>query len=51
MSLATFKEAVTNGRNGVNHGLGTGLPKLDDITGGLTKSTFTLLFASSGVGD
>lgn len=50
MSLESFKKEVENGRLGRNHGLSIGLPKLEDITGGLTKSTFTLLFASSGVG-
>lgn len=50
MSLESFKKEVENGRLGRNHGLSIGLPKLEEITGGLTKSTFTLLFASSGVG-
>lgn len=51
MSLESFKKEVENGRLGRNHGLSIGLSKLEEITGGLTKSTFTLLFASSGVGD
>jgi len=50
VSLESFKKEVENGRLGRNHGLSIGLPKLEEITGGLTKSTFTLLFASSGVG-
>ena len=50
MSLESFKKEVENGRLGRNHGLSIGLPKLEEITGGLTKSTFTLLFASSGIG-
>ena len=50
MSLESFKKEVENGRLGRNHGLSIGLSKLEEITGGLTKSTFTLLFASSGIG-
>ena len=51
MSLESFKKEVETGRLGRNHGLSIGLPKLEEITGGLTKSTFTFLFASSGISD
>ena len=43
-------EDITRGREGKNQGYSTGLPKLDYLTDGLTKGTYTLLFASSGVG-
>lgn len=38
------------GRKGKNWGYTQGLPKLEALTDGLTKSTYTLLFASSGIG-
>ena len=43
-------EDITRGREGKNQGYSTGLSKLDYLTDGLTKGTYTLLFASSGVG-
>lgn len=45
-----FLKEVDRGRKGFNQGFSTGMPKLDDITDGLTKSMQTVLFASSGVG-
>ena len=43
-------EEIERGRKGRNWGYSLGLPKLEELTDGLTKSTYTLLFASSGVG-
>ena len=51
MIVESLLEAIDRGRQGKEQGFGIGLPKLEEITGGLTKSTFTLLFASSGIGD
>lgn len=50
MSLSTFKNAVELGRQGYNQGLSMGLPKLEELIGGITKSTMSLVFASSGIG-
>jgi len=43
-------DLIKQGKAGRNWGFSLGLPKLEDLTDGLTKSTYTLLFASSGVG-
>ena len=43
-------EEIDRGREGLNQGFSLGLPKLEDLTDGLTKSTDTLLFAGTGVG-
>lgn len=41
---------IQDGLKGKNIGYSLGLPKLEDITDGLTRSTYTLLFAGSGIG-
>ena len=43
-------EEIDRGRQGLNQGLSLGLPKLEDLTDGVTKSTCVLLFAGTGVG-
>ena len=48
MSLESFKRSIELGRQGFNQGFSMGLPKLEELIGGITKSTMTLLFASSG---
>lgn len=45
-----FKK-IDDGRNGKNIGLSTGLPKLDGYTGGIQKSTYTLIYGLSGSGN
>ena len=41
---------IDNGLKGLNKGLSTGLPKLDEITGGVQRSTYTTIFGLSGTG-
>lgn len=41
---------IDNGLKGLNKGLSTGLPKLDEITGGIQRSTYTTIFGLSGTG-
>ena len=46
----SFFEEIYQGRKGINWGYTLGLNKLEELTDGLTKSTYVLLFASSGTG-
>lgn len=41
---------ITLGREGCNWGYPMGLPKLEGIVDGVTQSTYTLLFSTSGTG-
>lgn len=41
---------IDNGLKGLNKGLSTGLPKLDEITGGIQRSTYYTIFGLSGTG-
>ena len=41
---------IDEGRAGKNVGLETGIPKLDQITGGVQKGVYTLIFGLSGSG-
>jgi len=41
---------IENGRLGLNIGISTGLPKLDDVIGGVQKATYSLIFAGTSVG-
>lgn len=41
---------IDNGLKGLNKGLSTGLPKLDEITGGVQRSTYYTIFGLSGTG-
>lgn len=41
---------ITLGRDGKNWGLNMGMPKLESIIDGVTKSTYTLLFSGTGSG-
>lgn len=46
---ALLKE-IESGREGKAQGLTMGLPKLEEIVDGVTRGTYTLLFAGSGIG-
>lgn len=46
---ALFK-AIDNGREGLNKGISTGIPKLDSYIGGIQKGVYTLIFGGSGDG-
>lgn len=43
-------QQIEDGRSGKNQGYSMGLSKLENIVDGVTQSTYTLLFAPSGVG-
>lgn len=42
---------IDKGRQGKNWGLPMGMPKLEQYIDGLSQSTYTLLFSSSGTGN
>ena len=44
-------QQIDAGRKGDNWGLTMGLPKLEYYIDGVSKSTYTLLFSGSGVGN
>lgn len=44
-------QQIDAGRKGDNWGLPMGLPKLEYYIDGVSKSTYTLLFSGSGVGN
>ena len=54
MPVKSITDSVFNqiekGRSGDNWGLPMGLPKLEGIIDGVTKSTYTLLFGSTSSG-
>lgn len=41
---------IDNGLKGLNKGLSTGLPKLDEITGGVQRNAYYVIFGASGNG-
>lgn len=41
---------IEEGRKGKSQGFSMGLPKLENIVDGVTRGTYTLLFAGSGIG-
>lgn len=41
---------IDKGREGKNIGLSTGIPKLDEYTGGIQRGIYTLVFGLSGAG-
>lgn len=43
-------EKIKDGRAGKNKGISTGIPKLDEYTGGIQKGLYTLIFGTSGSG-
>lgn len=49
-ALDSFYSEINKGREGKSWGYTTGLKKLDQLTDGITKSNYTILFALSGVG-
>lgn len=50
ISEALLRE-IESGREGKSQGLTMGLPKLEEIVDGVTRGTYTLLFAGSGIGN
>mgnify|MGYP003586618609 FL=1 len=50
MSYKSLLSEIQKGREGRSHGISIGLPKLEELTDGLTQGTYTLIFAGSGVG-
>lgn len=50
MSYKSLLSEIQKGREGRNHGIPIGLPKLEELTDGLTQGTYTLIFAGSGIG-
>src|SRR5215217_5892167 len=48
--IDSLYQKIENGRLGLNIGITTGLPKLDDVVGGIQKATYTLIFAGTSVG-
>ena len=43
-------QQIANGREGLNQGLSSGLPRLDELTYGITRENITLVGGSSGSG-
>ena len=43
-------EEVSRGRQGLNHGISIGMPKLEGIMDGNTRETYTLIMSNSGSG-
>lgn len=43
-------EEVGKGRQGLNHGISIGMPKLEGIMDGNTRETYTLIMSNSGAG-
>lgn len=43
-------EEIDRGREGLNHGIPMGLPKLEGIIDGVTRETYTLILSNSGAG-
>ncbi len=50
MIAESLLNQITIGREGKNWGFSLGLPKLESIIDGVTKSTYTLIMSPSGVG-
>ena len=50
MSYKSLLSEIQKGREGRSHGIRIGLPKLEELTDGLTQGTYTLIFAGSGIG-
>lgn len=45
-----FLDDVNRGRLGLNYGLSTGMPKLDNLIGGVQRSTYTCIGGNTGTG-
>lgn len=50
MIVESLLESINLGRSGRNHGIPMGMPKLESLIDGVTKSTNTLIFSNSGAG-
>lgn len=44
-------EEVQRGRQGLNHGISLGMPKLEEIIDGNTRETYTMIMSNSGSGN
>lgn len=50
MITESLIQAIDRGREGKEQGYSIGLPKLEQVIDGVTKGTYTLIAAESGVG-
>lgn len=50
MIVESLLSKIEEGRKGKNQGFSTGLEKLESITDGITKQTYTVIFSGSGAG-
>lgn len=50
MIVESVLELIKRGREGLNQGISIGMPKLEGIIDGLTRSTYYLLFGGTGSG-
>lgn len=50
MIVESLLQAIDRGRSGKEQGYSMGLPKLEQIIDGVTKGTYTLIAAESGIG-
>lgn len=50
MIVKSLLAEIDRGREGKSQGFSIGLPKLEEYVDGVTKGTYTLIFAESGVG-
>lgn len=41
---------IARGRQGFNHGISMGMPKLEQIIDGVCQETYTLILSNSGAG-
>lgn len=42
---------IDRGRQGLNHGIPMGLPKIESIIDGVCRETYTLIISNSGAGN
>lgn len=49
ISDSIFNE-IDRGRQGLNHGISFGLPKLEGVIDGVCRETYTLILSNSGAG-
>ena len=50
MITESVLELIKRGREGHNQGISIGMPKLEGVIDGLTRSTYYLLFGGTGSG-
>jgi hypothetical protein len=44
-------DEIQRGREGLNHGITLGMPKLEEIIDGNTRETYTMIMSNSGSGN